>query len=63
MGLADMRAMALAEKVVGRERVIREIERLCPVDFRHYPKDPAFPDELRERINRLIAENLPKRKK
>ena len=63
MGLADMRAMALAEKYVGRERVIREIERLCPVDFKHYPKDPAFPDDLRERINCLIAENLPKRKK
>lgn len=63
MGLADMRAMALAEKYVGWERVIREIERLCPVDFKHYPKAPAFPDDLRERINCLIAESLPKRKK
>lgn len=63
MGLADMRAMALAQARVGRDRVIAEIDRLCPVDFKHYPKDSAFPDELRERINRLIAENPPKKKK
>lgn len=60
MALTDMRAMALAEKYAGRDRVIREIDRLCAVDFRHYPDDPAFPDELRERINHLIETCRPK---
>lgn len=54
MGLSDMRAMELAAERVGRERVIAEIDRLGSVDFMHYPKDPSFPDALRERINDLI---------
>lgn len=54
MGLCDMRAMDLAAERVGRERVIAEIDRLGEVDFLHYPTDPAFPSELRERVNNLI---------
>ena len=54
--LYDMRAMALAEQVSGREAVIAAIDRAGATDFRHYSTDPQRLLALREEINHLAVE-------
>lgn len=53
--LFDMRAMALAEQISGREAVIAAIDRAGATDFRHYSTDPRKMLRLREEINRLTV--------
>ena len=53
--LFDMRAMALAEQVSGREAVISAIDRAGATDFTHYSTDPQMLLKLREEINRLTV--------
>ena len=54
--LQDMRALQLAESLVGRDRVLRELEDgIEPITFRAYPHGDAWIPAMRERINALIA--------
>ena len=58
--LTDMRAMQLAESLVGREAVLAAMEEGldAPVTFSRYPHDPAYVTTVRERVNALIASAL-----
>ncbi|MBS5725273.1 MAG: DUF4091 domain-containing protein [Clostridiales bacterium] len=56
--LYDMRAFALAEKLCGRQAVMDILESRGEITFKKYPTDQAFILETREKINRLIAENI-----
>ena len=53
--LYDMRAMAAAEKVAGREAVVDAIDRAGATDFLHYSTDPQRLLALREKVNHLAA--------
>ncbi|MBR5768092.1 MAG: DUF4091 domain-containing protein [Clostridia bacterium] len=55
--IQDMSALALCEKVIGREKVIGLIDGLAggAVTFDNYPKNPDYILELREKINGIIA--------
>ena len=58
--LTDMRAMQLAESLVGREAVLAAMEEGldAPVTFSQYPHDPAYVTAVREKVNALIASAL-----
>ena len=58
--LTDLRAMQLAESLVGREAVLAAMEEGLtePVTFAKYPRDPAYVTTVRERVNALIASAL-----
>ena len=58
--LTDMRAMQLAESLVGREAVLAAMEEGldAPVTFSQYPHDPAYVTTVREKVNTLIASAL-----
>ena len=58
--LTDMRAMQLAESLVGREAVLAAMEEGldAPVTFSQYPHDPAYVTTVREKVNALIASAL-----
>lgn len=58
--LTDLRAMQLAESLVGREAVLAAMEEGldAPVTFANYPRDPAYVTTVRERVNALIASAL-----
>ena len=58
--LTDMRAMQLAESLVGRDAVLAAMEEGLeePVTFSRYPHDPAYVTTLREKVNALIASAL-----
>ena len=58
--LTDLRAMQLAESLVGREAVLAAMEEGLtePVTFAKYPRDPAYVTTVRERVNALIAAAL-----
>ncbi|MBE6931555.1 MAG: DUF4091 domain-containing protein [Ruminococcaceae bacterium] len=54
--LQDMRALKLAESLVGREKVMEIVEEgIEPITFKQYPHGDAWLLSLRERINALIA--------
>ncbi|MBE6702933.1 MAG: DUF4091 domain-containing protein [Ruminococcaceae bacterium] len=53
--MQDMRAMALAEEVSGKEAVMAAIDRAGITDFLHYSTDPQALLQLREEINRLAT--------
>ena len=54
----DMRALALAEKLCGREAVLAELEKRGEMTFSSYPMDAEFLLTLRENINRMIGEAI-----
>ena len=58
--LQDARAFRLAEQLVGRERVIAEIENLFgeEIRFDRCAKEAAPLLQIREQINKIIAENI-----
>lgn len=58
--LTDMRAMQLAESLVGREAVLAAMEEGldAPVTFSRYPHDPTYVTTVREKVNALIASAL-----
>lgn len=59
--LQDMRAMQLCEQLYGREFVMNLIEDgVEPITFSEYPKDAEYLLNLREKINRAIADKLCK---
>ena len=55
--LCDLRAMKFCEKLCGRKSVMEEIEKDLdkPISFSEYPKNAQYILELRERINKKIA--------
>ena len=58
-GIDDMRAMRLAESLVGRERVISAIEELTgEIVFSRCVCDSKKMLAIRERVNRLIADGI-----
>ncbi len=57
--LNDLRAMELAESLCGREKVMALIEdSIDPITFTEYPRSQDYILDMRERLNRLIADNI-----
>ena len=56
--LQDMRAMQLLESICGRDAVTELIDSEGEIDFRTYPRSAEYILNLRERINKMIAENI-----
>lgn len=57
--LQDMRALQLLETLIGKGKVLAEInDRFGEIKFRSYPRGTAAMLEIREVINDLIAKNL-----
>ncbi|MBQ8474669.1 MAG: DUF4091 domain-containing protein [Clostridia bacterium] len=57
--LYDLRAMELAESLCGREAVMAAIEDgIEPITFASFPHEQEYILEMRERINKLIADNI-----
>lgn len=56
--LQDMRAMQLLESLCGRDAVTELIDSEGEIDFRTYPRSAEYILNLRERINKMIAENI-----
>ena len=57
--LQDMRALQLAESLVGRELVMETLEDgIEPITFRQYPHGDTWLPAMRERINHIIASNI-----
>ncbi|MBP3307857.1 MAG: DUF4091 domain-containing protein [Clostridia bacterium] len=56
--ITDMRAMELCESLLGKERVVKEIEDALgrTVVFSECPRTPSEIHAVRERINALVAE-------
>ncbi len=52
--LEDVRAMDLAEKLCGRDAVMRLVDSRGAVEFNVYPQDGDYVDWLRESVNSLI---------
>lgn len=59
-GLQDLRACKLLEGYVGREKVLKILEESGEIRFNKYPRTDAGVLGLRMRINRALAEVLPK---
>lgn len=58
-GIDDLRAMKQAEALAGREAVLSAIEAITgEIRFSRCVCDSALMHEVRERINRIIADNL-----
>lgn len=58
-GLQDLRALELLESLASRETVEKTIPGFEEITFASYPRTAAFLLEMREKVNRKIAENLP----
>lgn len=57
--LTDLRAMELAESLCGRDAVMAVIEEgIDPITFDSYPHEQEYILSMRERINKLIADNI-----
>lgn len=56
--LADMRAFELLESYIGREEVLKLIDADGEITFNSYPKSEDYIISLRERVNKLIEENM-----
>ena len=56
-GLQDLRALQLHERLLGRDATVALIHDGLDytLDMRHYPHDPQWLLDLRERLNRAIA--------
>ena len=54
-GMQDARALALLERKIGRDAVIRLLERGGPLTFESYPHEAGWLLDLREEINRGVA--------
>ncbi len=52
--LQDVRAMDLAERLVGREAILKLVDSRGGVEFDVYPRDEDYVDWLRESVNALI---------
>jgi len=56
-GLQDMRALAALEERVGREKTMEILEAdIDPITFEQYPHGAQWLLQLRERVNRALAE-------
>lgn len=56
--LQDMRAMQLLESLIGREKVLKKLEKkFGDIKFRFYPRGTEAMLEIRETINDMIAKN------
>ena len=58
--LQDMRALKLAEQIIGREKMLAFLERDLPraVTFESYPQDSDWILDRREMINCMIERNI-----
>ena len=57
--LQDMRAMQLLETLVGREKILKKIDKkFGDITFRFYPRGTEATLAIRETINDMIAKNL-----
>lgn len=58
--MQDIRALELLESLIGREAVIREIEKGLDKEltFARYPVSDTWILDLRRRVNRMIAESV-----
>ncbi|MDE5549642.1 MAG: DUF4091 domain-containing protein, partial [Clostridia bacterium] len=57
-GFQDMRALQLAESLVGREKVLEILEEgIEPIAFNKFPHSDEWQLEVREKINSLIKQN------
>lgn len=56
--LYDLRAFKLAETLCGRDAVMSVIDENGVIDFTHYPHGDLQVLGVRERINKMIAENV-----
>lgn len=58
-GLQDMRAMQLAEKLVGREKLVAELEKkFGAITFEDYPRGEDKMNEIRDFVNDMIEANI-----
>lgn len=58
--LQDVRAMKLAEELVGKEVVMKLVEEKGEITFRTYPANADYILNLRSKVNDIIAENSNK---
>lgn len=57
--LQDMRAMQLLEALVGREKILKKLDKkFGDIKFRFYPRGTEATLAIRETINDMIAKNL-----
>lgn len=56
--LQDMMAFKLLESYIGKDAVVALIDEEMEVDFSVYPKRTEYILELREKVNRMIKENI-----
>jgi hypothetical protein len=58
--LQDLRALELLEQYIGKERTVELLEEGLaePITFSQYPQSKAWMLEVREKINRAIAEHM-----
>ncbi len=57
--LQDMRALELAESLVGKEKIVNILnENFGEIKFRSYPRETAKMLAIRELINEIIAQNV-----
>jgi hypothetical protein len=61
--LADMRALALAEKLCGKEAVLALVDADGEITFSAYPKNEKYLLSLREKVNAMIEEKVRKNNK
>ncbi|MDE6211088.1 MAG: DUF4091 domain-containing protein [Clostridia bacterium] len=62
-GLQDMRALQLAESLIGREKTLELLEQGAdkPITFADYPHSDEWQLQMRERINDAIRQELKKK--
>lgn len=60
--LQDIRAAELAERIAGRDKVMKIIERCGEITFSEYPHNPDYLLGTRSKINELIKNELQERK-
>ena len=58
MALQDRRAMDLAERLAGRDAVLRALESEGEVTFSQYPHSAEWLEGVREKVNALIENSL-----
>jgi hypothetical protein len=64
-GLQDQRALDLLEKLIGRDKVLKLLDRAAPggkMSMKNYLKGEDALWDLREKVNSLIKKNLPRSK-
>ncbi|MDE7348293.1 MAG: hypothetical protein K2N53_01365, partial [Clostridia bacterium] len=61
--LQDMRALQLAESLIGRDKTIALLEQGIdkPITFAEYPHSDEWQLQMRERINDAIRQELKNR--